>query len=130
MHQLEYETSCVHFLGLQLLPIRCWLLKVWLGQPRRLQVETKCSLLLRHSLCAVTQPLCVISFGTAVDCGPLPVLLNGSHVGDMTTYPNKVTSYCDEGFFLRGSKERFCQADRTWSGTQTICEGDLYLILP
>jgi len=58
----------------------------------------------------------------AVNCGPLPVLLNGSHVGDMTTYPNKVTSYCDEGFFLRGSKERFCQADRTWSGTQTICE--------
>ncbi|KAL9989269.1 hypothetical protein ACROYT_G003802 [Oculina patagonica] len=63
------------------------------------------------------QPNC-----TAVDCGPLPLLLNGSYVGNMTTYPNKVLSYCDEGFLLRGSSERFCQANRTWSGTQTKCE--------
>ncbi|XP_068694975.1 sushi, von Willebrand factor type A, EGF and pentraxin domain-containing protein 1-like isoform X1 [Montipora foliosa] len=58
----------------------------------------------------------------AVDCGPLPVLLNGSHTGNLTTYPNKVTFHCDNGFLLRGSALRFCDTNRTWSGTQTACE--------
>ena len=55
------------------------------------------------------------------------MLLNGSNAGQLTTYPNKVTSSCDEGFLLRGSAVRFCQANRTWSGNQTICEGNVYL---
>ena len=62
---------------------------------------------------------------TAVDCGALPILLNGSQVGNLTTYPNEVTAYCDEGFLLRGSAERVCQTNRTWSGIQTSCEGDI-----
>lgn len=61
---------------------------------------------------------------TAVDCGSLPFLLNGSPVGNITTYPNEVTFLCDDGFLLRGSARRFCQANRTWSGTRTICEGE------
>ena len=59
----------------------------------------------------------------AVDCGPLPKLLNGSYADGLTTYPNKVTFSCDEGFLLRGSAERVCQANGTWSGTQTKCDG-------
>lgn len=51
------------------------------------------------------------------------MLLTGSYKGDLTVYPNKVVSYCDEGFLLKGSVERFCQANRTWSGKQAICEG-------
>ena len=65
---------------------------------------------------------------TAVDCGPLPLLLNGSHVGNLTTYPNKIVFSCDDGFLLRGSAERFCQANRTWSGTQTKCEGNDFIL--
>ena len=60
---------------------------------------------------------------TAVDCGPLPLLLNGTYLGNLTTYPNEVLSFCDEGFLLRGSARRFCQANRTWSGIQTTCAG-------
>lgn len=70
-----------------------------------------------------TSSLNTLLFQTAVDCGPLPVLLTGSYKGDLTVYPNKVVSYCDEGFLLKGSVERFCQANRTWSGKQAICEG-------
>ncbi|XP_067016814.1 sushi, von Willebrand factor type A, EGF and pentraxin domain-containing protein 1-like isoform X7 [Acropora muricata] len=62
------------------------------------------------------------TFCEAVDCGPLPFLLNGSHAGNITTYPNEVTFNCDEGFLMKGSARRFCQANRTWSGTRTICE--------
>ena len=49
--------------------------------------------------------------------------MNGSYAGELTTYPNKVISSCEEGFLLRGSEIRFCQANASWSGINTICEG-------
>ena len=60
---------------------------------------------------------------TAKDCGPLSVPLNGSYTGSKTTFPNKVTFRCDEGFILNGSKLRRCRADGSWSGNDTSCEG-------
>ncbi|XP_020615812.1 CUB and sushi domain-containing protein 3-like isoform X2 [Orbicella faveolata] len=58
----------------------------------------------------------------ARDCGPLTVPTNGSSTGDLTVFPDKIDFNCDEGFILRGSRSRRCQANGTWSGNQTYCE--------
>ncbi|KAK3727153.1 hypothetical protein QZH41_004451 [Actinostola sp. cb2023] len=58
----------------------------------------------------------------AVDCGSLGVPQNGSLQGSLTVFPNVIKFNCDEGFLLRGSSSRVCQANRTWSGTLTHCE--------
>ena len=49
--------------------------------------------------------------------------MNGTLMGKDTTYLNEVEINCDEGFILRGSRRRKCQADRNWSGDTTVCEG-------
>ncbi|KAJ7383495.1 hypothetical protein OS493_027659 [Desmophyllum pertusum] len=59
---------------------------------------------------------------TAKDCGPLAVPTNGSSTGDLTIFPNKIVFGCDDGFNLRGSYNRHCQANGTWSGNQTSCQ--------
>ena len=61
----------------------------------------------------------------AVDCGQLPVPMNGSQDGSRTTYPNKMLFSCDEGFIMKGSSLRRCQANRTWSGERVTCEGEI-----
>ena len=38
-------------------------------------------------------------------------------------FPNSVLFYCDPGFILSGSSERFCQPNGTWSGFTTLCTG-------
>lgn len=58
-----------------------------------------------------------------IDCGPLAVPTNGSSIGFLTTFPNKIDFSCDEGFFLRGSQTRHCEENGTWSGNQTFCQG-------
>lgn len=60
---------------------------------------------------------------TAKDCGLLAVPLNGSVSGTETTFPNEAMFNCDEGFLLKGSTVRRCQADGSWSGTQASCKG-------
>lgn len=60
----------------------------------------------------------------AVDCGKLSTPLNGSLSGEETTYPNHVKINCDEGFILRGSHKRTCQADGKWDGNKTSCQGN------
>lgn len=64
-----------------------------------------------------------MSLYPAQDCGPLDNPANGSSIGDLTVFPNKIIFGCDEGFLLRGSNIRNCQANGAWSGNQTICEG-------
>ena len=68
--------------------------------------------------------LLLIFFYEAVDCGKLIPPMNGSVLGEDTTYPNEVEINCDKGFILRGSHRRKCEEDRTWSGDTTVCEGD------
>ena len=63
---------------------------------------------------------------TAKDCGTLDVPLNGSINEHETTFPNEATFSCDEGFLLNGSTVRRCQADGSWSGINTSCEGKIY----
>lgn len=59
----------------------------------------------------------------AVDCGKLAAPMNGTLLGKETTFLSEVEIICDEGFILRGSRRRKCQADRNWSGDTTVCEG-------
>ena len=59
----------------------------------------------------------------AVECGFLVMPMNGSSYGDLTTYPNKVSFQCDEGFTLKGSSLRTCMANGSWSGNNASCEG-------
>lgn len=59
----------------------------------------------------------------AVDCGPLSAPMNGSSSGDLTVFPNSVLFNCDAGFIIGGSTKRKCQANGTWSGSQTVCNG-------
>lgn len=60
----------------------------------------------------------------AVDCGSLAAPLNGSIQGNETTYPNTIHINCDSGFIRNGSPFRTCQANRTWSGVKTTCQGN------
>ena len=62
-----------------------------------------------------------------MDCGKLRAPMNGSLLGEETTYPNHVEINCDEGFILRGSRERTCQANGKWDGNKTTCKGKIGL---
>ena len=66
---------------------------------------------------------------SAVDCGPLSVPMNGSSAGDSTVFPNSVHFNCDSGFILNGSIRRTCQANGTWSGVPTVCNGRFKVII-
>ena len=68
-------------------------------------------------------------FFSAVSCGRLDVPVNGSRKGSLTVFPNTMTFTCDEGFNLLGSPSRTCQANRTWSGEKTICQGTRFFHL-
>ena len=59
---------------------------------------------------------------TAKDCGALKTPSNGSLIGNLTTFSNKVQFMCDEGFILRGSKIRQCLSTGSWSGNGTSCD--------
>ena len=69
-----------------------------------------------------------IFLSTAKDCGHLKTPSNGSFVGNLTTYPNKVQFMCDEGFILRGSKIRLCLSTGKWSGNESFCEGTMKFV--
>ena len=65
----------------------------------------------------------VIFLFSAKNCGPLSAPINGSLIGKKTNYPNKIKFACDDGFLLKGSKVRYCQASGTWNGADTSCKG-------
>ena len=73
----------------------------------------------------VTGDLCLVLFVflLAKNCGPLRAPINGSSLGNQFTFPNKIHFQCDEGFILKGSELRQCQASSVWSGNDTFCEG-------
>lgn len=63
-------------------------------------------------------------FFPAKDCGPLRAPVNGSAIGNLSVFPNKVLFQCDEGFILKGSETRQCQANGLWTGNGTTCKGE------
>lgn len=67
--------------------------------------------------------LCSVFCALANDCGFLGVPMNGSIIGEKTSYPSSIRIICDEGFDLFGSSIRVCTSNGTWSGTNSSCEG-------
>ncbi|KAI8510781.1 hypothetical protein Bbelb_116970 [Branchiostoma belcheri] len=61
------------------------------------------------------QPICSRKL-----CQQLMAPSNGNISGG-SSYGNVVTYYCDAGYEISGDKERTCQSDQTWSGTQPTC---------
>ncbi|XP_067839684.1 sushi domain-containing protein 1 isoform X2 [Heptranchias perlo] len=60
----------------------------------------------------------------AVDCGPLPVLLNTVRdPADNTTYGSTVVYQCQVGYVrLRGNTTSVCSAQRQWEGANLECK--------
>ena len=79
---------------------------------------------MRDKLCSLG--LSIIAL--ARDCANLPAPLNGTVIGNQTTYPNKLTFLCDEGFDLVGSSVLQCKADGYWNERQPICNGNVDIL--
>ena len=69
-------------------------------------------------------PFCLFYLPLAVDCGYIATPQNGTKLGEETTYPHSMEFSCDEGFIMLGSSIRNCQANGTWDGQETTCEGN------
>ena len=85
----------------------------------------KCYFIVTLIVLIMNQGVLVLTTLLAKDCGVLAIPMNGSLEGSLTTFPNKISFGCDEGFILRGSKVRRCLSNGKWSGNKTFCEGKL-----
>ena len=56
-------------------------------------------------------------------CGDPGIPSHGIGLGDDFDVGSVVRFSCEPGYMLRGSSERTCQANGSWSGTQPECEG-------
>ena len=64
-----------------------------------------------------------------MDCGPPSDVTPGDVSAIDTAFGSIATYVCDEGFLLQpsdeSSRQRQCQADRTWFGPDPTCAGML-----
>uniref|UniRef100_A0A7M4DYW0 CUB and Sushi multiple domains 2 n=1 Tax=Crocodylus porosus TaxID=8502 RepID=A0A7M4DYW0_CROPO len=70
------------------------------------------------------------SGGSQGVCGDPGIPSHGIGLGDEFGVDSMVRFSCEPGYLLRGSSERICQANGSWSGTQPECEGIALLSLP
>ena len=56
-------------------------------------------------------------------CGDPGIPSHGIGLGDDFDVGSVVRFSCEPGYVLRGSSERTCHANGSWSGTQPECEG-------
>eukprot|EP00063_Salmo_salar_P060825 XP_014035660.1 PREDICTED: CUB and sushi domain-containing protein 1-like isoform X3 [Salmo salar] len=66
------------------------------------------------------QPYC--SGGSSGECGDPGIPPHGSRLGDEFQLKSLLRFTCEAGFSLRGSAERTCLINGSWSGTQPVCE--------
>lgn len=63
-------------------------------------------------------------------CGDPGIPSHGIGLGDDFDVGSVVRFSCEPGYLLRGSSERTCQANGSWSGTQPECEGTFPTLHP
>ncbi|XP_072032277.1 uncharacterized protein [Amphiura filiformis] len=69
-----------------------------------------------------TPPVCIPIERHTVFCDDPGKPEHGRRCCQKVFYPSmKLNYYCDEGYYLRGSEERMCQTDSSWTGVQPIC---------
>ena len=64
----------------------------------------------------------IISYTTAVDCGPLANPTNGQVNLTGTIFRSTASYSCNEGFQLNGQITRECRSDGQWSGQAPTCD--------
>lgn len=64
-----------------------------------------------------------VAGGNAGECGDPGVPSHGIRQGDDFTIDGVVRFSCEAGYILRGSAERKCLINGSWSGFQPECEG-------
>ena len=65
-----------------------------------------------------------------MDCGNLTNPANGQvSQAAGTTFGQTAVYSCNTGYNLVGDSTRTCQADGMWSGSETTCQGMLYIRL-
>ena len=63
---------------------------------------------------------------TAVDCGTLPSIMNGTvETSSGTVYNNMATYSCNNGYHLNGVMTRTCLSTGQWSSSPPTCERKL-----
>jgi hypothetical protein len=66
------------------------------------------------------------STGTSTGvCGDPGIPAHGIRLGDSFALGSLMRFSCEAGHVLRGSSERMCQANGSWSGTQPECRGNV-----
>ena len=66
---------------------------------------------------------CKSLFSVAVNCGPLKKPDHGDIIEQVGfTFGKRIVFRCNRGYEMKGSRERRCQNDGTWSGSVTTCE--------
>ena len=63
---------------------------------------------------------------TLIDCGNLATLTQGTKSSTQTTCGTTITFGCNTGYQLSGASSRTCQNDRSWSGSQSSCLGQVH----
>lgn len=70
--------------------------------------------------------LCSPLTGTSTGvCGDPGIPAHGIRLGDSFAPGSVIRFSCDAGHVLRGSSERMCQANGSWSGSQPECGGNV-----
>lgn len=72
--------------------------------------------------CLLHSPLTGTSTGV---CGDPGIPAHGIRLGDSFAPGSVMRFSCDAGHVLRGSSERMCQANGSWSGSQPECGGNV-----
>ena len=83
----------------------------------------------------------LFSFALEIRCQPMMVsnadppngicvAPDGSSAAYNTVYKTKCRFTCRRGYTLRGSQERVCQLDKTWSGVDATCESRTFTAWP
>ena len=64
-----------------------------------------------------------LCFLAEISCPDLVKPTNGKKNGSDFTYQSVVNFSCNEGYTLKGSQQRTCQANKSWTGETTTCSG-------